>query len=187
MAIKPEDLKKLSKSTELIIKLIEDDSSTGTTVKMLHLVKEVTAVGSIPIRENGEIPRAKSNVVYVAAENIDEFMKNANYDEKEGLIIYNGPMHLDIGKPKTRVNQTTGELTVTAPAKIWLTAVKFSRRGTALQQNSTQQRDAFIAKFFGGGKIVDVGGEASAVAGEVKDEVKNEPEPVVVGEKVGEE
>lgn len=186
MAIEMKQLLKLAKLTKLIIKSVSDDSSEQTQVKVLHLLDDVVAVGSIPLRDTGDIPQLKGKTVHVAADNIEEFMKDAVLDEAEGIITYEGPMYLDVSKPKTR-NGRNGELAVIAPAKIWLTKVKFNKSGAALQQNATTATNAFMAKFFGGGKIAEVGSEdlgKNEQANGGGEQVKNEPEPVVI-DKVG--
>jgi hypothetical protein len=163
-----EDLMKFSKSTELGITLIEDDSSgsgdqnddAGTEVKILHLQTEVTAVGSIPTPDGGEM-RAKGKKVYVAGPNIDKMLEGLT--EKDGVLVYNGPMHLDVSKPRIRMNN--GQATVTRPSRIFLTAVKFSRGGTQLRQEQATQLNSLINTMFGGGKTLDLASESATASG----------------------
>lgn len=178
------DLLKLSKSTKLVITKVEDDSSETTVVKILHLQDAVTAVGSVPL-PNGSMPQLKTATVYVAADNIDEFLKDAVIEEVNGVptVTYNGQMHLDVSKPKTNTNNTTGETRVTVPAKIWLTKNKFSRSGNDLRKKQSEGRNSVLTAMFGTGKIAEQGTED--LGANVKDlgvENKATPEPVVVGE-----
>lgn len=129
MAITNEDLLKFSKSTELVIEFIEDDSSDGTQVKILNLKNAVKAVSSLP-GPNGEEMKVESKKVYVAADDIKKFMDQANI--VDGTPVYKGDMHLDVSKPITR--SQNGVVTVVRMPKIWLRSVKFSRAGTNLQQ-----------------------------------------------------
>lgn len=152
-------LKRFSKSTELIIKLIEDDSSDNTQVKILHLVQDVNAVGSIPTPEGGEM-KVKGAKVYVAADDIEKLLGGCV--EKDGVLIYNGPMHLDVSKPQGR--NVNGAFTITRPAKIWVTSTKFSRRGGELRQKQTTNLSDMVNKMFAGGKTFDLGAETTAPA-----------------------
>ena len=159
MALKKEDLLKFSKNTELAIKLIEDDSSEKTTVKILHLVAAVQAVGSIPTSEGGEM-RVQGAKVYVASDDIDKMLEDCN--EKDGIIVYKGQMHLDVSKPNGRM--VNGQFVITKPAKIWLTGTKFARGGGQLRQDQANNLNGFIGKMFNGGKVLDLATE-SATAG----------------------
>lgn len=150
-------LKKFSKSTELVIKLIEDDSSDNTQVKILHLVNEVSAVGSIPTPEGGEM-KVKGAKVYVAQDDIDKLFESV--EEQDGVLLYNGPMHLDVSKPNGRT--VNGAFVVTKPTKIWLTSTKFSRRGGELRQTQTTNLSTVINKMFTGGRTFDLGAETIA-------------------------
>jgi len=184
MAMKKEDLLKFSKSTELAIKLIEDDSSGGTAdtegteVKILHLVKEVLAVGSNPTPDGGEM-RVKGTKVYVASDNIDEMLKDLV--EQDGILVYKGPMHLDVSKPSGRVNAQSGQFEVTKPAKIWLTKTKFSRNGGQLRNQQREKLSSFTSTFFGKG-IIDLTAETATASTDTNtsnDGAKVEPEVVV--------
>jgi hypothetical protein len=164
MAIKREDLLKFSKSVELAITLIEDDSSggqDGTEVKILHLAAPVNAVGSIPTSEGHEM-KVTGNKVHVAADNIEEMLKNL--EEKDGQLLYKGPMHLDVSKPSGR--EVNGQFTITKPAKIWLTATKFSRGGNALRQKQGQSLNTLVSKMFAGGATYNLAAESVAPAGD---------------------
>lgn len=183
------NLQKFIKSTELVIRLIEDDSSENTKVLMLHLTEPIVAAGSIPIPGSGETAKLRSNIVHVADTNIDEFLKDC-VEEGEGpesVVRYKGGMHLDVSKGRTRVNASTGAVDVITQPKIWLTATKFSRAGGKLQQNAQVERNKFLNKFFGGGKIAEVGiTDATAVgAGDtpkVGEDGKVIPEVVAVNQ-----
>jgi len=161
MAFTRENLKKFIKSTGLVIDVIEDDSSADTEVKILLLAEPVNAVGSNPTPEGKEM-RVTGRKVYVAAEDVDKMLDGLT--EQDGKLVYNGPMHLDVSKPKIRT--VNGQPQVTAAAKIWLTATKFSRRGVALQQQRTNDLTTMLNSFFGSG-VVDLAAEsiATPVAG----------------------
>ena len=176
MALKKEDLLKFVKQNELQIKQIEDDSSSDTEVKVLHLVNPVQAVGSNPTPD-GQPMRVKSLEVYVAGENIEEMLKDC--DEKDGILIYKGGMHLDVSKPSGRM--VNGQFAVTKPSKIWLTKVKFSRSGGQLRQQQQNQLGNMISNMFSGGKVLDLQSEAQEPekGGEKQPEKKGN-EPVVV-------
>lgn len=143
--LKKEDLLKFTKNVELLISLVEDDSSDRTEVKVLHLVNPVTATGSIPTPE-GKDMRLIGNKVYVAADDITAFLADA--DDKDGTIVYKGQMHLDVSKPNGRRNQE-GEYVITKPAKIWLTKTKFSRSGGQLRAEGQTSLNNVISKMFG--------------------------------------
>jgi hypothetical protein len=165
-----EDLLKFSKVTELAIRQIVDDSSGGdggTEVKELHLTQKITATGSIPTPDGGPMT-VTHNVVYVAADNIDAFLKDV--EEKDGILVYKGTMHLDVSKPSGRTN-SAGQFTITKPAKIWLTATKFSRGGAALRTAQTQNLNTMINTMFKGGATLDLGVETTGTtnAGEQKE------------------
>jgi hypothetical protein len=180
MAFKKEDLLKFSKSTELGIKLIEDDSSAGsdgnegTEVKILHLTKEIQAVGSIPTPDGGEM-KAKGTKVYVADSNIEEMLKDLT--EVDGVLVYKGPMHLDVSKPSGRT--VNGQFTITKPAKIWLTKTKYSRSGGQLRQAQTNNINNLINKMFAGGAVLDLAAESATASGDTTATgEKKEPEVV---------
>lgn len=174
MAFTRENLQRFIKSTGLVISVIEDDSSADTEVKILFLAEPVNAVGSNPTPEGKEM-RVSGSKVYVAAEDIDKMLEGLT--EKDGKLVYNGSMHLDVSKPKIR--NVNGVPTVTAAAKIWLTSTKFSRRGAALQQQQRNDLSNVINKFFAGG-TVDLAAETvvTAEAEPAKEEVKAKPEVV---------
>lgn len=175
-------LARFAKSTELAIKLIEDDSSGdgtdgGTQVKILHLVQPVNAVGSIPTPD-GSPMKATNSLVYVAQDDIDKMLENV--EEKDGILVYKGDMHLDVSKPGGRMVQ--GQFVITKPAKIWLTSIKFSRRGGQLRTSQTNNLGDMINKMFSGGKTVDLSVEASAKpAGDTNDnKEQGKPSPTIV-------
>jgi hypothetical protein len=150
-------LSRFSKSTELAITLIEDDSSEGTQVKILHLAAPVNAVGSNPTSEGHEM-KVTGGKVNVAAEDIDKFLENVK--EQDNILLYKGPMHLDVSKPSGRM--VNGQYTITKPAKIWLTATKFSKRGNKLRQEQTQNFQSLVNKMFAGGKTFDLASETAS-------------------------
>lgn len=170
-------LSRFSKQTELIITLIEDDSSgdgtdgNGTQVKILHLESAVQAVGSIPTSEGQEM-KVQGKKVYVAQDDIDRCLEKC--EEKDGLLVYKGDMHLDVSKPSGRT--VNGQFQVTKPAKIWLTSTKFSRRGNQLRTAQGQNLSSVVNKMFGGGKVFDLASETATAAG--ADAPKAEPEVV---------
>lgn len=154
-----ESLVKWSKTTELLITQIEDDSSgtgddenPGTVVKILHLAQPVNAEGSLPTRD-GHPMKVKNNKVYVAADDWEKFKKEAT--ETDDGIVYKGTMHLDVSRPRTRTNRN-GQVEVTGQSKIWLCTVKFSRRRGTLQQNGIQQTNNFMNQLFAEGKVLDL-------------------------------
>jgi hypothetical protein len=175
-------LARFGKSTELAIKLIEDDSSGdgtdgGTQVKILHLVQPVNAVGSIPTPDGTEM-KASGAKVYVAQDDIDKMLENV--DEKDGILIYKGDMHLDVSKPGGRT--VNGQFVITKPAKIWLTSVKFSRRGGQLRTSQTNNLGDMINKMFSGGKTLDLTAETTTATGasDNKDAGDGKTPPTVV-------
>jgi len=187
MALNDEDLMQFSKSTELIVTLIEDESTgatpqnpTGTVVKVLHLQAPVNAVGSIPAPGGGEM-RVSGAKVYVASENWKKFLADAN--KKDNVIYYKGDMHLDVSKPNGRT--VNGQFVVTKPAKIWLTAIKFSKSGGALSQDRVNTLNNLIDGMFAGNKTFNLATETAGVAtgapvtGAAGGDVI-EPEPVVI-------
>lgn len=181
MAFTRDDLKKFIKSTGLVINGIEDDSSADTEVKILLLAEPVNAVGSNPTGDGKEM-RVSGSKVYVAAEDVEKMLDGLS--EQDGKLVYNGPMHLDVSKPKIR--NVNGTPTITAAAKIWLTATKFSRRGAALQTQQRNDLGTMINNFFGNG-VVNLAAEsiATPVVGQkedVKDE-KDKVKPTVVANK----
>lgn len=181
MAIKKEDLLKFSKSVELAITAIEDDSSNDTEVKVLILSGDVTATGSIPTPDGRDM-KVKGNKVYVAQENIEEMLKDT--EEKDGVLVYKGPMHLDVSKPGTRTD-ANGNLVVTKAAKIWLTKTKFSRASAGLRTQQVNNLNGFINKLFSNGTL-DLASEANAVtprtqeAPKVEEKATGKQEPEVV-------
>jgi len=173
MALKDEDIQQYSKSTELFVTLIEDDSSgtedpdkPGTVVKILHLAQAVNATGSIPTR-GGQEMKVKHNKVYVAADDWKRFKEVAN--SVEGGISYKGDMHLDVSKPKTRQGRD-GNIEVISNSKIWLTAVKFSKRSGQLRSDATTNLNGFMNKLFEGGAVLDLTAptDTNAAAGPVE-------------------
>ena len=177
--LKKEDLLQFTKNVELAVTLVEDDSSDKTEVKILHLANPVTATGSIPTSEGLDM-KATSNKVYVAADDIEEFLKDAT--SKDGAIVYKGGMHLDVSKPSGRRN-ADGEFVITKPVKIWLTKTKFSRSGGSLRTEAQTSLNTLVNNMFKG-KALDLtvdGGTnakpatpAAPAAGE-----KQKAEPVV--------
>lgn len=170
MAIERKDLLKFSRLTELAVKSVDDESSESNEVKLLVLEKPITAVGSIPATgPNGEQIQMKMSAseVYVGADNIEDFMKNT--EEKDGILLYKGPMHLDVSKPSGRmVNE---KFQITKPAKIWLTKVKFSRFGGKSRQDQQANLSTAIATMFGGGTF-ESAKATTDVTGEGKETVK---------------
>lgn len=180
MAFTRENLQKFIKSTGLVIDVIEDDSSADTEVKILFLANPVNAVGSNPTPEGKEM-RVTGSKVYVAAEDIDKMLEGLT--EKDGKLVYNGSMHLDVSKPKVRT--VNGQAQVTAAAKIWLTATKFNRRGAALQTKQRNDLSSVINSFFGNG-VVDLAAETVTTAVVGGEEGKADPKkgkPEVVANK----
>jgi len=174
-----EDLLKFTKNVELAVTLVEDDSSDRTEVKVLHLANPVSATGSIPTSEGLEM-KATSNKVYVAADDIAEFLKDA--ESKDGAIVYKGQMHLDVSKPAGR-RDANGDYVITKPAKIWLTKTKFSRSGGALRTESQTSLNNLINKMFSG-KGLDLTSEETAKKADEPVKVtatSNKPEAVKVG------
>ena len=169
MAIQKKDLLKFSRSTELAVKLVEDDSSENTEVKILHLVNPVTATGSVPTPDGKEM-KVTAAKVYVAADNIEEMLKDT--EEKDGILVYKGTMHLDVSKPSGRTQN--GEFVITKPAKIWLTKVKYSKTGGNLRKDQTNSLNDMINKMFGGSQPVNLD-EAQVQA---EPEGKKKPEVV---------
>lgn len=182
MALEEKDLLEFSKSTELFVTLIEDESSgatpnnpTGTIVKVLHLQSPVNAVGSIPAPGGAEM-RVSGAKVYVAADNWKKFLEAAN--KKDNIIHYKGDMHLDVSKPDGRT--VNGQFVITKPAKIWLTAVKFSRSGGALTTQRVNTLNNLIDGMFAGNKTFNIPTETAVATGQA------EPEVVATGSQGGE-
>ncbi len=178
--LKKEDLLQFTKNVELVITLVEDDSSDKTEVKVLHLANPVTATGSIPTPE-GKDMKVSSNKIYVAADDIAEFLKDA--EAKDGAIVYKGQMHLDVSKPNGRRN-AEGDYVITKPAKVWLTKTKFSRSGGSLRAEGQASLNNVINKMFADKPLdLTVDNSVGAVAnkeGELKQpDVKAKAEPVV--------
>lgn len=177
-------LSRFSKQTELVVKLIEDDSSgdgtdgNGTQVKILHLEKPVQAVGSIPTGDGTEM-KVQGTKVNVAQDDIDRFFEGC--EEKDGVLVYKGDMHLDVSKPSGRT--VNGQFTVTKPAKIWLTSTKFSRRGNQLRQGQQQNLSSVVSKMFQGGKVFDLASETATAAGDNAGGGNQKTEPEVVNNK----
>lgn len=186
MALKPESLLKFTKATEFAVKMIEDDSSgasatnpTGTTVKILHLTAPVTAVGSNPA-PSGQEMRVTGVKVHVAADNWAKFLEQA--EEKDGVIYYKGDMHLDVSKPDGRM--VNGQFTVTKPAKIWLTSIKFSKSGGALQQGRVNTLNNLIDNMFKGNQPLDLTVDTTGTAsGPAPSGEEQKPDPEVVDTK----
>lgn len=176
--LKKEDLLEFSKNVELVITLVEDDSSDRTEVKILHLANPITATGSIPTAEGLEM-KVTSNKVYVASDDIEAFLDNA--EKKDGAIRYKGQMHLDVSKPNGRRNAQTGEFEITKPAKVWLTKTKFSRSGGELRQTAQQSLQGLISKMFAG-KALDLTAATTApVTGAAQPAATTKPQPVAAG------
>lgn len=152
-----DDLLRFSKPTTFVIDRIEDDSSERTEVKIFHLTEAVSATGSIPTSEGHDM-KALSTKVYVAQTDIDVALENIS--EKDGKLVYEGLMHLDVSKPGGRVDGN-GDFVVTKPAKIWLTSTKFSRGGASLRTDRLTSLNSIINDMFKGGKAVEVGVEAA--------------------------
>lgn len=144
-----EDLLEFSKKTSLSVVDIDDDSSggeEGVEVKILNLSEPVAATASIPAPD-GTVIRLRDNRVWVVAGDIDEFLKNAV--KKDGLLVYSGPMHLDVSKPAGRM--VGGNYTITKPAKIWLRVAKFSRSGNTQRLEGQKHLGTAIKNMFGSG------------------------------------
>lgn len=144
--IKKEDLLQFTRATELVITQVDDESSDQTEVKILRLAQPITATGSNPTPTGGKM-QLISNEVWVAADDIDEFLQGAVVEN--GQLKYKGPMHLDVSKPNGRTN-ANGEYVITKPAKVWLTKVKFSRSGGQLRTKAATSLDGLIANMFAG-------------------------------------
>lgn len=174
--LKKEDLLQFTKNVELVITLVEDDSSDKTEVKILHLANPVTATGSIPTSEGLEM-KATSNKVYVAADDIAKFLQDA--ESKDGAIHYKGQMHLDVSKPSGR-RDANGDYVITKPAKVWLTGTKFSRSGGTLRTESQQSLNTLINNMFKGKEALNLTTEQTAAkpadnAGGAANKQKAEP------------
>lgn len=152
-----EDLLKFTKNVELRVVQIEDDSSDRTEVKILHLENAITATGSIPTPEGKEM-KVISNKLYIAADDIEEFLKDA--ESKDGAIVYKGSMHLDVSKPQGR-NDANGDYVITKPAKVWLTKTKFSRSGGNLRAKAQTSLSTLINNMFSS-KPLDLTVDAAA-------------------------
>jgi hypothetical protein len=185
-----EDIQQFSKQTALFVTLIEDDSSgtedpdkPGTIVKILHLAESVNATGSIPTR-GGQEMKVKHNKVYVAADDWALFKKTAT--KGENGITYKGEMHLDVSKPKTRTGRD-GKIEITSTSKIWLTAIKFSKRKGKLIGDATENLNGFMNKLFESGNVLDLSAPvdtntAAGIAVDAEPEVVvAEKEPVTAG------
>ena len=96
--------------------------------------------------------------VYVAADDIDAMLENMT--DKDGVLIYKGPMHLDVSKPNGR--EQNGQFVITKPAKIWLTTTKFSRRGGQLRSKQTENLNSVVNRLFAAGKTLDLSAELPA-------------------------
>ncbi len=168
-------LARFGKFNELIIDKIEDDSSAETQVKILHLVEAVTATGSNPTP--GGLPMSvRGTQVYVAAEDIDKMLEDC--EEKDGKLVYKGTMHLDVSKPQGRT--VNGQFQITKPAKLWLTATKFSKRGGDLRGAQVNNLNTFLDKMFAGAGKAPLDLAAEAVKAETKPEGQTANGPKVV-------
>lgn len=182
--LQDEDIQQFSKQTALFVTLIEDDSSgtedpdkPGTVVKILYLAEPVNATGSIPTK-GGQEMKVKHNKVYVAADDWAKFKKEAN--KTENGIEYKGDMHLDVSKPKTRTGRD-GKIEITSTSKIWLTAVKFSKRKGQLITSAADNLNGFMNKLFSEGSVLDLSAPADTNAAAGPDATAtNEPEAVAV-------
>lgn len=171
-----ESLLKFVTLTELAILKVEDESSENTDMYVLHLADKIGATSSIPA-PNGQPMKVTDNKVFVGGENIEKFM--ADCTEKDGVLIYKGKMHLDVSKPSIR--DVNGEPTVTKPARIWLTAVKFSRSGGQLRNQRQQTLNNVINGLFANGNGIDLTSEIKlpeATPPVVEEVKKVEPEVV---------
>lgn len=151
MSFTRQDLMKFAKLVSFTILSVEDDSSDTSEVKILTLSEPVNATSSTTAGDQATVMSLRSNQVYVARENIDELLKGCV--EKDGKIVYEGDMHLDVSKPSGRIIQ--GQYQVTKPSRIWLTKTKFSRLGNSSRQQQQTSFNSMITNMFGGGKVHD--------------------------------
>lgn len=155
-----EDLLSLAKKVTLVIAGIEDDNSVdreGNKIenKILHLQGKVRASSALPAGEMGLPIVIEDNKVRLNVRDIEEFLKDA---KKEGdVIIYDGPLKLDVAKPKLDTNGN-----VRTPARIWLTSVTFDKLRVQSRNDQTKNFNALISSMFAAGKVVDMSTAANA-------------------------
>jgi hypothetical protein len=148
-------LGKIVKSVKLTIVSIEDESTTNSQVLRVELAEDVPATGSMPLSD-GSFPKKTSNVIYVGQGNEDEkgsitaFMEGlkknddgeVEYDA-DGFAHYEGPMKLDISKPRIRNGKVVKE------PRVWLTTVRFANGAQTLINENRTSTDNAILKLFG--------------------------------------
>lgn len=137
-------LAKLVKKTRLVLLSVDDDSSKNTDVIRVELKEKLRVKGSNPL-PNGKDMIHSEDFLFVAAEDVPLFMANVK-EEDDGTIVYEGPLKLDVSKPKGGI--VNGQWVWRTQPKLWLVSTLFSRRGGELIQNSQDtMRDALNALF----------------------------------------
>lgn len=144
MAIKKETLKKFIKLTNLQVVSIEDDSTDNTEVKKLILAESVTAVGSIPTPQGGQMT-LNTKTVFVAGDDIEKFLADAT--EEDDIIKYEGAMKLDVSKPRFRAG-ANGAMEVSKASNAWLVSTSFAKRGGQLRTDSRAKLNDAISDMF---------------------------------------
>lgn len=137
-------LANLVKKTEFVVVSVEDESSEENDVLRIEIKDKITVTGSNPL-PNGGAMRHEDNIIYVAGEDVSLFQKGCQ--EVDGQTIYSGSLKMDVSKPKFRTNNGVTE--VVKAAKLWLTSVKFNKKGNALRADSRDAGRNALLKLFG--------------------------------------
>lgn len=150
-------LEKYQPKVTLVIKGVVDDSSVGpdgeegTPMKILTLEEQITATGSIPTAK-GVPPTIKSLTVHCAGD--DLAVLAAGLSEKDGKLVYNGTLKLDVSRPK--FGRRNGQIVPVAPSRIWLTSTSFARKGRQLSQDNRQKVQSQVDSLFANSEAVDM-------------------------------
>lgn len=137
-------LAKLVKKTEFEVLNVEDESSEQNNVLRIEIAEKIKVTGSNPLPNGAPMVHAEA-VIWVAGNDVETFMSGVT--EKDGKTFYSGDLKLDVSKPKTKMEN--GAAVITKPARLWLTAVKFNKRGNELRSESRDAGKNAILKLFG--------------------------------------
>lgn len=136
-------LAKKLKTTTFGIASVEDETGeSGNQVLRVELKEDITVTGSNPL-PNGADMKVTANVVFIGNDDVAAFMKGVSADGES----YTGGLKLDVAKPQGKMKN--GKFEITKKPQVWLTAIRFNKRGRSLQKETQTEATNSILALFG--------------------------------------
>lgn len=135
---------KLLKKLTLVVESVEDDSSEENQVLIINLKEPIKEIkSSIPLPSGQPIVLRNVKQLKVAADNILAF--EAGFDEEK--LTYEGPMKLDVAKP--RLINRNGRMEVVKAPQAWLVSTYYNRSGETLRRSTRDAASKALDTLFG--------------------------------------